>query len=106
MLLAAGPALAEEYTAADCAALWQGVALEAADNPSLPGSPETASLLAREFSLTAAADGLTGAPLRAAILEALPDYRLLYRGVIAGDAQSRELFERHAEACSGLLDES
>ncbi|WP_343503782.1 hypothetical protein [Alloyangia pacifica] len=103
LILAAGTATADGEAAADCAALWQGVALEAADNPSLGGSPDSASLLARQFSLGAAAAGLTGQPLRSAILEALPDYRLLYRGVIAEDAQSRALFERRAAECASLL---
>ncbi|MCA0939275.1 hypothetical protein LCM08_01990 [Salipiger pacificus] len=106
LIFAAGAAETEGEAAADCAALWQGVALEAADNPSLPGSPDSASLLARQFSLGAAAAGLTGQPLRSAILGALPDYRLLYRGVIAEDAQSRALFERRAAECATLLDGS
>ncbi|WP_226622485.1 hypothetical protein [Alloyangia pacifica] len=106
LLLASGAAQAEGESAADCAALWQGVALEAADNPNLSGSPESASLLARQFSVTAASEGLSGPPLRRAILDALPGYRLLYRGVIAGDAESQEAFDALSEACSGLLAQS
>ncbi|MBE9638410.1 hypothetical protein [Salipiger mangrovisoli] len=102
LMLAAGAAHAHPE-AADCAALWQGAALEIADDPSPGDSSESASLLARQFSLSAAAGGLTGPTLRAAILEALPGYRLLYRGVLAGDAQSRALFERRSEDCSHLL---
>lgn len=104
LILVSGAAHAQGEAAADCAALWQGVALEAADNPDQNDSAESASLLARQFSLSAAAEGLAGQPLRATILEALPGYRLLYRGVIAEDDDSREIFERRATDCSALLE--
>ncbi|WP_353471850.1 hypothetical protein PVT71_11105 [Salipiger sp. H15] len=106
LLLLSGAAQAQAHgeAAADCAALWQGVALEAADNPDEEDSAESASLLARQFSLSAAAAGLAGQPLRATILEALPGYRLLYRGVIAEDDDSREIFEQRAVDCNALLE--
>lgn len=90
-LLIAGSTHAE--SAADCAAFWRGVAAEQRALPGLGVAPDEALALAAEF------EAIGGA----AMADHVPGYRLLYRGLLAGDRQSTDLFSRIAERCDALL---
>ncbi|MCR8549772.1 hypothetical protein M4578_18225 [Salipiger sp. P9] len=87
------PAQAE--TAADCAAFWRGVAAEQRALPGLGVAPDEAETLAAAFEALPEAGPVA--------TDRIAGYRLLYRGLIAGDRQSTDLFSRIAERCDALL---
>lgn len=84
---------AQAETPADCAAFWRAVAAEQRTMPGLGVGPGEAEALAAEFETQAAAAA-----------DRIPGYRLLYRGLVTGDRQSRDLFARIAARCDALPD--
>ncbi|MCD1620332.1 hypothetical protein K7H20_19925 [Salipiger manganoxidans] len=97
LLLAAGPGAADSDAALRCAAFWQASADIRRGSPGYGISPATSEALADDFRARITT------PDDAAFAREREGFRLLHRGVFRGDRQSRDLAERIAARCDGLL---